>query len=185
MRDYLSSLSFTKKLIHFVFASRYYTPVPSAILPSVTCMLVLGYSWYVRFLRPKFVPNKPHFRDRQDSHQPSLSSVGWGWDVAWRRFVCVLIGITAAWIWTYVPPKSTQKETVRQTYATVIGETGGVLCQGSSPPLRPLEPVLTKSLSVLSFANCKTDGAKAPKQILKNISALRFVFFCISLDTAC
>ncbi|KAL8292379.1 hypothetical protein RQP46_001845 [Phenoliferia psychrophenolica] len=91
----------------------------------------------------------------QDANQPALSSVGWGWDVAWRRFVCVLIGITAAWLWAYLPPTSTQKETVRMTYAKVIGETGGVLCQ------------------VLSFANCKEDGAKPPKQIIANISALR------------
>ena len=41
------------------------------------------------------------------------------------------------------------------TYAKVIEETGGVLCQ------------------VLSFANCKEDGAKPPKQIVANIAALR------------
>ncbi|KAK4700228.1 hypothetical protein P7C70_g6023, partial [Phenoliferia sp. Uapishka_3] len=119
-----------------MFFRLYYTPIPSAILPVVTSFLVIGYSW-------------------QDANQPALSSVGFGWDVAWRRFVCVLIGITAAWLWAYLPPKSTQKETVRQTYAKVIGETGGVLCQ------------------VLSFANCKADKAKPPKQILKNIAALR------------
>lgn len=61
-----------------------------AILPTVTAMLVIGYSW-------------------QDAHQPALSSVGFGWDVAWRRFVCVLIGITAAFVFVLLPPRYTQK----------------------------------------------------------------------------
>jgi hypothetical protein len=43
-------------------------PVMTAILPAVTAQLVIGYSW-------------------QDAHAPSLSTVGYGWDVAWRRFV--------------------------------------------------------------------------------------------------
>lgn len=64
-----------------------------------------------------------------------------------------------AWLWAYLPPTSTQKETVRQTYAKVIGDTGDVLCQ------------------VLSFANCKTDGSKPPKQIVANIAALRYADF--------
>ncbi|KAM0749705.1 hypothetical protein T439DRAFT_326581 [Meredithblackwellia eburnea MCA 4105] len=119
-----------------MFYRIYYQPVPTAILPAVTCMLVLGYSW-------------------QNANQPSLSSVGWGWDIAWRRFVCVLIGITAAWLWAYLPPRSTQKETVRKTYAKVIGETGGVLCQ------------------ILSFANCKDGPTSPPKQIVANLAALR------------
>jgi hypothetical protein len=30
-----------------------------------------------------------------------LTNATWGFDVAWRRVVCVLIGITAAWIFSY------------------------------------------------------------------------------------
>ncbi len=51
-----------------MFVRSYYQPPIAAILPIVTTMLVLGYSF-------------------QDSHSPALSSVGWGWDVAWRRQV--------------------------------------------------------------------------------------------------
>lgn len=30
-----------------------------------------------------------------------LTDAQWGWDVAWRRLVCVVIGITPAWIFSY------------------------------------------------------------------------------------
>lgn len=30
-----------------------------------------------------------------------LTEAQWGWDVAWRRLVCVVIGITPAWIFSY------------------------------------------------------------------------------------
>ncbi|KAI5478848.1 hypothetical protein MNV49_004580 [Pseudohyphozyma bogoriensis] len=119
-----------------MFHRVHFTPVIAGILPAVTAMLVIGYSW-------------------QDANQPAGSSVGYGFDVAWRRMVCVMIGITVAYIGALLPPKATQKETIRKTYGRVIAEMGGILCQ------------------VVSFANCKEDGAKAPKQIIKNIAALR------------
>jgi hypothetical protein len=31
----------------------------------------------------------------------TLTEATWGWDVAWRRFLSVSIGITAAWIFAY------------------------------------------------------------------------------------
>ncbi|GAA5893885.1 hypothetical protein JCM5296_004627 [Sporobolomyces johnsonii] len=121
----------------FIFFYRvHYMPPITAILPPVTTMLVLGYSW-------------------QNGHNPALSSVGWGWDVAWRRFVCVMIGISIAFVWTYVPPKTTQKTSIRRTYARCVEKMGGVMCQ------------------ILSFANTKTKPAKPPKVIVKNISMLR------------
>ncbi|ORY69419.1 hypothetical protein BCR35DRAFT_307980 [Leucosporidium creatinivorum] len=119
-----------------LFYRIHWQPIMSAILPSVTIMLVVGYSW-------------------QNAHQPALSSVGWGWDIAWRRFVCVTIGISVAFIAAYLPPKVTQKGTVRRTYSKVIGQLGSVTCQ------------------ILSFANLKEDGAKAPRQIIANLTTLR------------
>jgi hypothetical protein len=35
-----------------------------------------------------------------------LTNAEWGWDVAWRRFLCVIIGITAAWIFCYCESRS-------------------------------------------------------------------------------
>lgn len=99
-------------------------------------MLVLGYSW-------------------QNANQPTLSAIGFGFAVAWRRFVAVMIGITVAFIWSFLPPKATQKETVRKTYANVTKQLGTSLCQ------------------VVSYANCKKDKMPPPKVIVKNISALR------------
>jgi hypothetical protein len=75
--------------------------------------------------------------------------VQWGWDVAWRRFVCVVIGITAAWLFSYseldftpyilivrvvtdfhaVPPVSSGKRAIRQSYARTISISGTILCE--------------------------------------------------------
>lgn len=48
-------------------------PPMKGILPAITSVLVIGYSW-------------------QNAHNPAPSSVGWGWPIAWRRMVCVMIG---------------------------------------------------------------------------------------------
>jgi len=47
------------------------------IMASVTVVLVIGYSY-------------------MDTHQVIPGSPGSGWDVAWRRFVLVTIGVTGA-----------------------------------------------------------------------------------------
>ncbi|GAA5894372.1 hypothetical protein JCM6882_007642 [Rhodosporidiobolus microsporus] len=108
----------------------------TAILPAITAQLVIGYSW-------------------QDAHAPALSTVGYGWSVCWRRFVCVMIGISIAFVWGFVPPATRQKVTIRRTYAKVIGRTGDLICQ------------------ILSFANTKDEPVKAPKVIVNNLTALR------------
>ncbi|GMK54562.1 hypothetical protein CspeluHIS016_0111480 [Cutaneotrichosporon spelunceum] len=53
----------------------------------------------------------------------------WGFDVAWLRFVCVVIGITAAWIFSVVPPVYSAKRAIRYSYARQISNTGHILCQ--------------------------------------------------------
>lgn len=62
-----------------------------------------------------------------------------GWSVAWRRLVCVLIGITAAWLFSFcksqcrtwliaVPPSFSGKKAIRCSYAQTIAGVGNVLC---------------------------------------------------------
>lgn len=120
-----------RRLIHDLLRS-----IMTAILPSVTCVLVIGYSW-------------------KGAHDPSLSTVGYGFSVAWRRFVCVLIGISVAFIASFLPPSSRQKISIRRTYAKVVYRMGDVVCQ------------------IISFANCKAGPTKPPKIIVNNLAALR------------
>jgi len=71
--------------------------------------------------------------------------------------VCVLLGITIAFIACLIPPRTTQKSAVRQTYAKTFGYAGDLVCQ------------------VLSFASCKGDAkiTKPPQSIIKTIQGLR------------
>ncbi|KAI0320467.1 hypothetical protein OF83DRAFT_1053079 [Amylostereum chailletii] len=73
--------------------------LPSVIIMNATVILVVGYSWL-------------------DGHLPVLS-IGYGWDVAWRRTVNVLIGVAGAFIVMFVPPK-TGRKAVRERNATVL-----------------------------------------------------------------
>ncbi|KAK4049887.1 hypothetical protein OIO90_005276 [Microbotryomycetes sp. JL221] len=115
----------------------HYTPPIEAILPTVTIALVIGYSW-------------------QNAQSPRVGSIGFGWDVAWRRMLCVMIGTSIAFVGAYLPPKATQKGTIRKTYAKVAHQLGGILCQ------------------VLSFGLCKDNKVtKSPKGIVKRITGLR------------
>lgn len=131
-------------------------PPMKGILPAITSVLIIGYSW-------------------QNAHHPAPSSIGWGWSIAWRRFVCVLIGefrhfpfapvmankspallgISIAFVWTYVPPVTTQKISIRRTYSRVIDRLGACMSQ------------------IISFANVKHGPTKSPKAIVKNIGTLR------------
>lgn len=65
------------------------------------------------------------------------------------------LGITIAFIAAFLPPRVTQKATIRRTYANVIGRMGGVLCQ------------------ILSHAHVKGDTSRTPKLIVQNLAVLR------------
>lgn len=56
----------------------------------------------------------------QNAHGVRLTNAGWGWDVAWRRCVGVLIGVTAAWIWGYLPPASSGKVKIVSLPGTLV-----------------------------------------------------------------
>ena len=84
----------------------YVTPQPAIILV-ITFGLIIGYSW-------------------QDSHLPSQVNIGVGWSVAWRRFLVVLIGITAAFIWTFIPKPTTGRQVIRRRLAFGVFEIGKI-----------------------------------------------------------
>nr|XP_019049909.1 hypothetical protein I302_00328 [Kwoniella bestiolae CBS 10118]OCF28839.1 hypothetical protein I302_00328 [Kwoniella bestiolae CBS 10118] len=83
--------------------------VLTAVMTPVTFGLVIGYSYFNGSIGP-------------------LTYAQWGWDVAWRRFVCVLIGITAAWIFSYIPPVYSAKRAIRHSYAQTINAAGSIFC---------------------------------------------------------
>lgn len=94
-----------------LMAVRIYWPVPiSAIIFLVTVALVVGYSW-------------------KDQRNPSYGSPGSGFEVAWRRFLEVGIGATAAVIWSFLPPSSTLRQYVRLSHAASIHSLGMLHCR--------------------------------------------------------
>ncbi|EIN13098.1 hypothetical protein PUNSTDRAFT_139763 [Punctularia strigosozonata HHB-11173 SS5] len=95
----------------FMFFGRLYWPVPpmTKIIFFVTAMLVVGYSW-------------------QDTHFPLFGSPGVGWAVAWRRFVLVTAGVTAAFIFSFLPPSTTLRRYQRSSLATTATDLGCLYC---------------------------------------------------------
>jgi len=106
----------------------------SVIIFSVTIALIVGYSW-------------------QDNHLITPSSPGTGWDVAWRRFTLVIIGVTSAFLFSFLPPTSTLRRHQRTTYARTAMELGSLCC------------------SLVSYANSSTHDDT--HDIVKNLQALR------------
>ncbi|KAH8111149.1 hypothetical protein DFH11DRAFT_1880050 [Phellopilus nigrolimitatus] len=95
----------------FLFFIRLNYPAPAMTLTIflVTVGLVVGYSW-------------------QDEHFPTLSNQGKGIHVAWVRFVLVTIGVTVAFIFSYLPPSTTLRRYLRTTYATTSQQLGQAYC---------------------------------------------------------
>ncbi|KLT41025.1 hypothetical protein CC85DRAFT_297212 [Cutaneotrichosporon oleaginosum] len=85
-------------------------PPLTAIVFCTSVNLVIGYSYL-------------------NGHLFRMSNATWGFDVAWLRFVCVVIGITAAWIFSLVPPVYSAKRAIRYSYARAIANVGYILCQ--------------------------------------------------------
>lgn len=94
-----------------VMLFRIYFPGPpiTPIIASVTTALIVGYSW-------------------KDVTNPTPGAPGYGWDTAWRRFVAVVIGVSAAYIFSYLPPSSTLRQYQRLSHAATIAELGRVYC---------------------------------------------------------
>ncbi|WBW72825.1 transmembrane transporter [Schizosaccharomyces osmophilus] len=88
------------------------TPMPSVIF-SVTVALVVSYSW-------------------KAYHEPGIVTFGVGWDVAYRRFLVVLAGITVAFIFSFLPKPLTARYAVRKSIGNSLIELGALHCEISN-----------------------------------------------------
>ncbi|KAI0292339.1 hypothetical protein B0F90DRAFT_1811958 [Multifurca ochricompacta] len=95
----------------FFFYARLYwpgPPVPNTIF-FTTAALVIGYSW-------------------QNTHYQFGKFLYYGINLAWRRFVLVCTGVSAAFIFSFLPPSTTLRDYQRQSLATSASEIGAVYC---------------------------------------------------------
>lgn len=112
----------------FFFYGRLYWPGPPmrVIIFFVTAILVVGYSY-------------------QDQIIVTPGSPGFGWDVAWRRFILVTTGVVAAGIFSLFPPSITIRRYERTAMATTTSEIATMYCDiisfANSPRMDPQEIV--------------------------------------------
>ncbi|TDL21197.1 hypothetical protein BD410DRAFT_821614 [Rickenella mellea] len=124
----------------FMLFFRLYWPGPMVtnVVLWVTLELVLGYSW-------------------QDSRSSSISSQGVGYHVAWKRFVLVTAGTTAAFLFSFLPPSTSLRHYIRMTYATTAAELGQLYCDivsyASAPWVSDDEQILKSLLAVRAKLN--------------------------------
>ncbi|KAH6904695.1 hypothetical protein BKA70DRAFT_1296143 [Coprinopsis sp. MPI-PUGE-AT-0042] len=95
----------------FFFFVRLYSPMPpmTNIILFATAILVIGYSY-------------------QNKVQPTPGNPGFGWDVAWKRFVLVTVGVVAAFFAALLPPTMTLRRYQRSLLSTTANEIGAVYC---------------------------------------------------------
>ncbi|KAK0549805.1 hypothetical protein OC845_002960 [Tilletia horrida] len=111
-------------------------PPISLIIMTVTVGLVLGYSI-------------------KDSRDPAASSVGWGWDVGWRRLVGVIIGVTAAGLWSLLPPSRTIRSYTRSLSATTIAKLGEIYTIVMTSAANPSKETLAEASKNLLATRAK------------------------------
>ncbi|RPD56328.1 hypothetical protein L226DRAFT_538461 [Lentinus tigrinus ALCF2SS1-7] len=121
----------------FLFYGRLYWPVPpmTNIIFFVTVALVIGFSW-------------------QDTHT-TLPFKYKGWELAWRRFVLVTSGVTAAFLFSFLPPSTTLRKYQRTMMSTTVAELGAVYCL------------------IVSFANTREHQAITRGEIVQSLVAIR------------
>ncbi|KAG2004212.1 hypothetical protein CC2G_002792 [Coprinopsis cinerea AmutBmut pab1-1] len=95
----------------FFFFVRLYWPIPpmTNMVAFVTAILVVGYSY-------------------QNTVMPQPGNPGFGWDVAWRRFVLVTVGVVAAFLASLLPPNMTLRLYQRHILSTTASEIGTIYC---------------------------------------------------------
>ncbi|KAG8864596.1 hypothetical protein FRB96_005100 [Tulasnella sp. 330] len=92
-------------LIPVVF-NRLFNPYPiDSLVCGITAMLVIGYSW-------------------TNAHLDPLGNPGVGWNVAWRRTICVFIGCSGALVLMLLPPQSCRRDVRLSTAATLEDISG-------------------------------------------------------------
>ncbi|KAJ7744984.1 hypothetical protein DFH07DRAFT_20255 [Mycena maculata] len=113
----------------FFFFGRLYWPGPPmrVIIFFVTACLVIGYSY-------------------QDLNIVSPGSPGFGWQVAWRRFVLVTVGVLAAGVFSLLPPSTTIRRYERTTMATTASEIGTMYCDIISYSNNPRHDLDTREI---------------------------------------
>lgn len=87
------------------------TPMPTIVMV-VTTVIILGLSW-------------------TDGMKITLPTIGVGYEVAWKRFVTVVIGLSFGFICALVPRPVTGKRIIRTTLASIIKDTGSLYCRVS------------------------------------------------------
>ncbi|KAF7338076.1 hypothetical protein MVEN_02032100 [Mycena venus] len=120
----------------FFFYGRLYYPGPpmKVIVFFITAILVIGYSY-------------------QDHNILTPGNPGFGWEVAWRRFLLVTTGVVAAGIFSLLPPSTTIRHYERTTMATTASEIGTMYCD------------------IVSFANLR--HGMDPQEIVTGLIAIR------------
>ncbi|KAF9813949.1 hypothetical protein IEO21_05385 [Rhodonia placenta] len=121
----------------FFYYGRLYWPGPpmTNIIFFVTTALVLGFSW-------------------QNTHFPVIFHF-YGFSLAWRRFVLVTAGVTAAFIFSFLPPSTTLRRYQRAMLSTTSAELGAVYC------------------SIVSFANTRGRHEVDRGEIIQTLVAIR------------
>ncbi|KAH9906104.1 uncharacterized protein B0H18DRAFT_898949 [Fomitopsis serialis] len=121
----------------FFYYGRLYWPGPpmSNIIFFVTACLVLGFSW-------------------QNAHFAAIFHF-YGWALAWRRFVIVCAGVTAAFIFSLLPPSTTLRKYQRTMLSTTTAELGSIYC------------------SIVSFANTRGRHEVNRGEIVQALIAIR------------
>ncbi|KAF8896796.1 hypothetical protein CPB84DRAFT_1682022 [Gymnopilus junonius] len=116
----------------FFFYARLYWPIPLLrnFVFFVTISLVIGYSY-------------------QDARLHLPGNPGFGWPVAWKRFLAVTCGVTAAFIASFFPPATTIRRYQRQVLATSSLEMGNVYCAVLSFANTKYEPEIQEIISTL------------------------------------
>ncbi|TFK66336.1 hypothetical protein BDN72DRAFT_880366 [Pluteus cervinus] len=121
----------------FFFYARLYLPGPpmTNIVFFVTAILVLGYSY-------------------MDAKSAIPASPPFGIDLAWRRFVLVTAGVTAAFIFSFLPPSTTIRLYQRKILSTASAETGAIYCSvvsyASMKRERDIQEIVTGLIAVRS-----------------------------------
>ncbi|KAI0318442.1 hypothetical protein OF83DRAFT_1242217 [Amylostereum chailletii] len=120
----------------FCFGRLYWPgpPMPN-ILFFDTVMLIVGGAW-------------------QNTHYLVGPSSYYGFDMAWRRFVTVLCGVVAAYIFSFLPPATTLRGYQRRSLATTVAEMGTVYC------------------SIVSYASAR-HSTQETRPIMQSLIAIR------------
>lgn len=121
----------------FFYYGRLYWPVPptTSLIFFVTITIVLGFSW-------------------QNAHFAAVFHF-YGWALAWRRFVLVVAGVTAAFVFSLLPPSTTLRRYQRTMLSTTAAELGSIYC------------------SIVSYANTRGRHDVNRSEIVQALIAIR------------